>query len=106
MKAKSLIGCLLAFVIFGCIKFCGDNGVELNGSKTVVRTVKEKIYYDKSEEETDNAAGERNKTAKQKNERLIEIPAKLRGTPERFLKRMAYTLSFNRETNQPNWVAW
>ena len=106
MKAKSLIGCLLALAIFGCIKFCGDNGVELNGSKTVVRTVKEKIYYDKSEEETDNAAGERNKTAKQKNERLIEIPAKLRGTPERFLKRMAYTLSFNRETNQPNWVAW
>lgn len=48
MKAKSLIGCLLALAIFGCIKFCGDNGVELNGSKTVVRTVKEKIYYDKS----------------------------------------------------------
>lgn len=64
MKAKSLTGCLLALVIFGCIKFCGGNGVELNGSKTVVRTVKEKIYYDKSEEETDNAAGKRDKTAK------------------------------------------
>ena len=48
MKAKSLIGCLLAFVIFGCIKFCGDNGVELNGSKTVVRTVKEKIFTTKA----------------------------------------------------------
>ncbi len=39
-------------------------------------------------------------------ERLIEVPAKLRSTPERMLYRMAYTLSFNRETNQPNWVAW
>lgn len=40
------------------------------------------------------------------NERRIEIPAKMRGTPERILHRYAYTLSFNRATNQPNWVAW
>lgn len=40
------------------------------------------------------------------NERRIEIPAKMHGTPERILRRYAYTLSFNRETNQPNWVAW
>lgn len=40
------------------------------------------------------------------NVRQIEIPAKMHGTPERILRRYAYTLSFNRETNQPNWVAW
>lgn len=39
-------------------------------------------------------------------EQRIEIPAKMHGTPERILRRYAYTLSFNRETNQPNWVAW
>lgn len=43
---------------------------------------------------------------KNNNIRSIEIPAKLHGIPERLLYRKAYTLSFNRETNQPNWVAW
>lgn len=47
-----------------------------------------------------------NKEKKGNTKRLIEVPAKLSGTPERMLYRMAYTLSFNRETNQPNWVAW
>lgn len=36
----------------------------------------------------------------------IEIPIGPKKTPERILKRTAYTLSFNRLTNQPNWVAW
>ena len=36
----------------------------------------------------------------------IEIPLGPKKTPERILKRRAYTLSFNRLTNQPSWVAW
>ena len=36
----------------------------------------------------------------------LEIPARLKSTPERLLFRVGYTLSFNRERNQPNWVAW
>lgn len=42
---------------------------------------------------------------KQRNVR-IEIPLSAKHTPSRVLKRLAYTVSFNRNTNQPNWVAW
>ena len=38
--------------------------------------------------------------------RPIELPGKMHGVPERMVHHYAYTLSFNRENNQPNWVAW
>lgn len=36
----------------------------------------------------------------------IEIPRTLKDVPERVLEKSNYTVSFNRETNIPNWVAW
>lgn len=36
----------------------------------------------------------------------LEIPAPMKGKKELILKRKNYTLSFNKETNMPNWVAW
>lgn len=36
----------------------------------------------------------------------VEIPAKLKGTPELIIQHKGYALSFNSETNNPNWVAW
>lgn len=36
----------------------------------------------------------------------LEIPASPKGKKELILKRKNYTLSFNKETNLPNWVAW
>lgn len=36
----------------------------------------------------------------------LEIPAKLKDRSERILKRTNYTVSFNRNWNLPNWVAW
>lgn len=36
----------------------------------------------------------------------VEIPAALSGTPEQILKREGYTVSYNANTMQPNWVAW
>ena len=36
----------------------------------------------------------------------LEIPTSLKGKKELILKRKNYTLSFNKETNLPNWVAW
>ena len=53
--------------------------------------------YDTNEESADNNKG---------NKRLLELPGKLKGIPERIISHYAYTLSFNREHNQPNWVAW
>ncbi|MBQ7349982.1 MAG: DNA/RNA non-specific endonuclease [Bacteroides sp.] len=36
----------------------------------------------------------------------LEIPAPQKGKKELILKRKNYTLSFNKETNMPDWVAW
>ena len=36
----------------------------------------------------------------------LEIPLSPKGKKELILKRKNYTLSFNKETNLPNWVAW
>ena len=36
----------------------------------------------------------------------IEIPGKMKDTPEQILHRMAYTVSYNSTTKTPNWVAW
>ena len=36
----------------------------------------------------------------------IEIPVSAKGNRELIFKRKNYTLSFNKETNIPNWVAW
>lgn len=38
--------------------------------------------------------------------RKFEIPARIKHVPERIVEHLAYTLSFNREHNNPNWVAW
>ena len=36
----------------------------------------------------------------------IEIPTMLRDVSEQIIKRKAYTVSYNKETKCPNWVAW
>lgn len=36
----------------------------------------------------------------------LEIPARLAGVPEQILNRPGYTVSYNKETLLPNWVAW
>lgn len=35
-----------------------------------------------------------------------EQPAPLKDRPEQILRRMGYTTSYNKETRNPNWVAW
>ena len=40
------------------------------------------------------------------NGRKLELPGKMRHNPEKIITHTGYTLSFNREHNNPNWVAW
>jgi DNA/RNA endonuclease G, NUC1 len=35
-----------------------------------------------------------------------ELPAPLKNRPEQILRRTGYTTSYNRDTRNPNWVAW
>lgn len=37
---------------------------------------------------------------------LFEIPALRQDIPSQILRRKGYTVSYNKETKQPNWVAW
>ena len=37
---------------------------------------------------------------------VIEIPARLTDRPELILVRKGYTVSYNKKTKLPNWVAW
>lgn len=48
------------------------------------------------------SCGSSNKSVSQR----YEIPTSTRGLPEVYLERMGYTVSFNPQTNIPNWVAW
>ena len=61
------------------------------------QTEDSEVKADDAEPSADNKKG---------NKRLLELPGRLIGTPERIVSHYAYTLSFNREHNQPNWVAW
>ena len=47
------------------------------------------------------AQGSSSPTVKQ-----YELPAPLKDRPEMILRRMGYTVSYNRDTRCPNWVAW
>ena len=40
------------------------------------------------------------------NVKMMELPAPLKDRPEQILRRKGYTASYNRDTKQPNWVAW
>lgn len=60
-------------------------------------------HSDKARQTSTNESAE---TPSKGNKRLIELPGKMSGVPERIVSHYAYTLSFNREHNQPNWVAW
>ena len=35
-----------------------------------------------------------------------ELPSRLKDRPEMIIQRTSYTVSYNKETRTPNWVAW
>ena len=51
-------------------------------------------------------AEEQAKVQKAKVVRLFEIPAPLKDRPEQILHKKGFTISYNRQTKTPNWVAW
>lgn len=59
-----------------------------------------------SEESAESAFIFKKKGAVRRSCEGIEIPHTLKDVPERVLEKSNYTVSFNRETNLPNWVAW
>ena len=40
------------------------------------------------------------------NIKMYELPARLTDRPEQILHRQSFTISYNKTTKTPNWVAW
>ena len=59
-----------------------------------------------AENQTAGTAKDYAENASTDNQRLMELPARLKGVPEQIIRHTGFTLSFNREHNNPNWVAW
>ena len=59
-----------------------------------------------AEKQTAGTAKDYAENASTDNQRQMELPARLKGVPEQIIRHTGFTLSFNREHNNPNWVAW
>lgn len=82
-----------------------EAGTLIAQATDVAEQVIQQTKYNKGEKEpTEEAQGNPNRAARK--QRQLELPERMKGTPERIIKHTGYTLSFNREHNSPNWVAW
>ena len=103
----------------GCDNVRGETEKALSGAAQEVVQQVEKRVVSEIENALDKAlSAEQGKTEGQANNsasasdatrgnvRKAEMPGKMRGVPERIIEHTGYTLSFNREHNNPNWVAW
>lgn len=63
-----------------------------------------------AKDKTKRPAGKKEKVNAEKSgkkvARKLEMPAALKGVPETVIGHTGFTVSFNREHNNPNWVAW
>ena len=81
---------LLILIVLGCVD---------NTAKRPLIAGVQKSRLNKSEEETALIS-------KAKEIKALEVPAPLKNKPEQILQRMGYTVSYNKDTRLPNWVAW
>ncbi len=81
---------LLLLIVLGCVD---------NTAKRPLIAGVQKSRLNKSEEEAALIS-------KAKEIKALEVPAPLKNKPEQILQRMGYTVSYNKDTRLPNWVAW
>ena len=75
---------------------------QLNKQETVNETQKQEVVISQDQQQDNDISLEEAVVSVQN----LEIPAKLKDRSEKILKRSNYTISYNRNWNQPNWVAW
>ena len=75
---------------------------QLNTQETVNETQKQEVVINQDQQQDNDISLEEAVVSVQN----LEIPAKLKDRSEKILKRSNYTISYNRNWNQPNWVAW
>ena len=75
---------------------------QLNKQETMNETQKQEVVINQDQQQNNDISLEEAVVSVQN----LEIPAKLKDRSEKILKRSNYTISYNRNWNQPNWVAW
>lgn len=75
---------------------------QLNKQETVNETQMQEVVISQDQQQDNDISLEEAVVSVQN----LEIPAKLKDRSEKILKRSNYTISYNRNWNQPNWVAW
>ena len=75
---------------------------QLNKQETVNETQKQEVVISQDQQQNNDISLEEAVVSVQN----LEIPAKLKDRSEKILKRSNYTISYNRNWNQPNWIAW
>lgn len=75
---------------------------QLNEQKTVNEPQKQEVVVEQSPQQSNDISLDEAVISVQN----LEIPAKLKDRSEKMLKRSNYTVSYNRNWNLPNWVAW
>lgn len=75
---------------------------QLNEQKTVNEPQKQEVVVEQSLQQSNDISLDEAVISVQN----LEIPAKLKDRSEKILKRSNYTVSYNRNWNLPNWVAW
>ncbi len=89
----------IAALLFGAALLTSCNGSALRhatakGMAALASSAEEDQTAQTVAETTDDAS------------KSLELPAPLNGTPEQIIQRDGYTVSYNKETRLPNWVAW
>ncbi len=75
---------------------------QLNEQKTVNEPQNQEVEVEQSLQQSNDISLDEAVISVQN----LEIPAKLKDRSEKILKRSNYTVSYNRNWNLPNWVAW
>lgn len=108
-KTYILLAALLltACQLSGNKRQIGDNQNTIsfaNNSKDSIDIPNQETGSDDQDKTDNNAEGD--DTQSDVANPMCGLPQVSKGTPEKILRREAYTVSFNTQNNIPNWVAW
>ena len=105
MKSNLILIIILAAMMFSACEV-RNNAKPLMGGVTVENSDDDLEGDDLLDDDDDDGDGKPAKRAETVTADGMEIPAPLSAVAEQILKRKAYTVSYNKDTRLPNWVAW
>lgn len=106
---KKFIGMFIASILFFALIIgqCNEDSFEYeNELESNMEELENSEFYDASCIPDNHLESTDDSSQNSMNVNSIEIPMIKRVLPEQIIKRLAYTLSYNKETKCPNWVAW